>query len=66
MAIMYHFIAAQRFGLTGPGSVILQTERSPLTVDELRYVHEQLALHPAYNGQKFASLAEDGTLVNYP
>lgn len=66
MAVMYHWTIGYSLRQAAEGGSIVQTERSPLTVDELRYCHEQIALHPTYRDQKLCSLAEDGTLVNYP
>lgn len=66
MAIMYHWTVAQSFRACKDGGTIAQTQRSPLTADELRYCHEQLALHPDYKDYRFVSLAEDGAVVTYP
>jgi hypothetical protein len=65
MAIMYHWTAHQLARVTA-GGICAQTERSPLSVDELRYCHEQIALHPNYDRHRLSSIAEDGTVVNYP
>lgn len=65
MAIMYYWTIGQFVNVSERGTVA-QKDPSPLTVDELRYVHDAIAQHPAYVQQRLLSLASDGTPVDYP
>lgn len=65
MAIMYYWTIGQFVNVSEHGTVA-QKDPSPLTVDELRYVHDAIAQHTAYAHQRLLSIASDGTTVAYP
>lgn len=62
MAVHYYW-TAMYLKRTVPGGVIGNTERSPLTVEQLKVCMKQLADHPAYEGHIVMSWAKDGTGV---
>lgn len=61
MAVMYFWDAA---ALRVATAAVFPTKPAPLTVEQITTVFEQLATHPAYEGQHVHAFTEEGHRVN--
>jgi hypothetical protein len=63
MAILYHW-DAQALRQTKDAGVVFSTRNAPLTVDQIKFVFEQLKEHPAYRKQTVTTTSYDGKKVS--